>query len=231
MEFTGFRPKGLDLLMENRMHNSKDFYDANKEQIKALALEPFYALIERMTPTMRLIDPLFMTTPQRMLSRVRRDTRFTRDTTLYRSNLWLTFSRRKDDFAGRPCYYFEIAPESWSYGCGYYQAPPAEMRIARDMMLAENKIFTDAYHALAATTRFSLYGDSYKRPKFPDAPAAYQDWLNRKNIGVMAEFTDHAPLFDGSFVDNMLSDMQGIAPLYHLLCAIKDRARDAEETQ
>ena len=29
-----------------------------------------------------------------------------------------------------------------------------------------------------------LAGEMYKRPKFPDAKPEYQDWLNRKEIGV-----------------------------------------------
>ena len=75
MEFTGFNPQGLDLLIENRMMNSLEFYEEHKAQIKRLAIEPFYALCERMRDEMLLIDPLFVTVPSRMVSRVRRDTR------------------------------------------------------------------------------------------------------------------------------------------------------------
>ena len=63
MEFTGFCPQGLDLLIENRMMDSPDFYEAHKADIKRLAIEPFYALCERMREDMLLIDPLFVTTP------------------------------------------------------------------------------------------------------------------------------------------------------------------------
>ena len=63
MEFTGFNPQGLDLLIENRMMNSLEFYEEHKAQIKRLAIEPFYALCERMRDEMLLIDPLFVTVP------------------------------------------------------------------------------------------------------------------------------------------------------------------------
>ena len=44
-----------------------------------------------MTPEMVKIDPQFVTVPSRMVSRVRRDTRYTKDKTLYRANMWLFF--------------------------------------------------------------------------------------------------------------------------------------------
>ncbi len=226
MDFTGFSPEGLDLLIENRMQNSKAFYEESKPKIKHLVQEPFYALIAEMAPTMLEIDSSFVIQPHRMLSRVRRDTRYTKDKSLYRDHMWITFGRMKGAFAARPCYYFEIAPTYWAYGCGYYQAPPQEMQYARELMLAEDKRFLEAFHCVQPP--FSLYGDSYKRPRFPDAPAIYQPWLNRKNLGVMAEFTDHSSVLDGTFVKKMLSDMKQIAPLYHFLCTIKENTTAQE---
>lgn len=229
MEFTGFRPEGMDLLIENRLMNSKEFYEAHKPQIKQLVFEPFYALIARMASEMCKIDPLFVVEPHRMVSRVRRDTRYTHDKSLYRDHVWLTFGRMKGDrFSARPAYYFEITPEYWGYGCGYYQAPPAEMQIIRELVLAEDRLFLDAFRAVNKCRKFTLYGERYKRVKYPDAPAKYQPWLQSKNIGVSCESQDFDALWDGSFVEGMLADLRAIAPLYRLFCAVKERAQGAE---
>lgn len=229
MVFTGFRPEGLDLLIENRLHNSKDYYEKHKSQIKEWVSEPFCALIECMAPTMRKIDPLFMVEPRRMLSRVRRDTRYTRDKALYRDHVWITFGRaRQERFAERPVYYFEITPEYYGYGCGYYQASSSEMQLAREMILREDKLFLEAYHAVKRQTNFVLYGEVYKRPRYPDAPQEYQPWLNRKNLGLSCDSRDFKTLFDGSFVEGMLREFESIAPFYRFLCAVKDRARTLE---
>lgn len=233
MEFTGFRPEGLDLLIENRLMNSKEFYEAHKPQIKTLVQEPFYALIARMEPAMRAIDPLFVIEPRRMLSRVRRDTRYTHDKSLYRDHAWITFGRMKGPFATRPVYYFEITPEYWGYGCGYYQAPPGEMQMIRELILAADRLFLNAFAAVSHNSKFALYGDTYKRLKYPDAPAQYQPWLQRKNLGVSMESRDFTPLWNGSFVEETLTDMQALAPLYQLFCTVKERAQktDAETTR
>ena len=93
MAFTGFPAAGIDLLQLNRLQNSREFYESHKEEIKRLAIQPFHELIAEMTPAMLEIDPLFVVTPSRMVSRVRRDTRYTKDKTLYRANMWMFFRR------------------------------------------------------------------------------------------------------------------------------------------
>lgn len=230
LAFSGFRPEGLDLLIQNRLMDSKPFYDAHKAEIKTLLQEPMAALIEEMSGAMREIDPLFVLVPSKMISRVRRDTRYTRDKTLYRDHMWCTFGRPKGEHDSRPCYYFEIMPESWGYGSGYYKATPGELAVMREMILREDKRFLEALAAVEASPRFSLYGEEFKRPKCPDAKARYQPWLNKKNIGLSYSRYDFGPLFAGSFVEDMLRDLRAIAPFYHFLCAVHAAAegRDAK---
>ena len=79
MAFHGFSAEGVDLLQLNRLQNSKEFYDAHKDEIKRLSIRPFHELIAEMTPEMVKIDPQFVTVPSRMVSRVRRDPRYTKD--------------------------------------------------------------------------------------------------------------------------------------------------------
>ena len=71
MAFHGFSAEGVDLLQLNRLQNSKEFYDAHKDEIKRLSIRPFHELIAEMTPEMVKIDPQFVTVPSRMVSRVR----------------------------------------------------------------------------------------------------------------------------------------------------------------
>ena len=52
MAFHGFSAEGVDLLQLNRLQNSKEFYDAHKDEIKRLSIRPFHELIAEMTPEM-----------------------------------------------------------------------------------------------------------------------------------------------------------------------------------
>lgn len=229
MAFTGFHAAGIDLLQLNRLQNSKEFYQAHKDEIKRLAIQPYYELIEEMTPTMLEIDPLFVVTPARMVSRVRRDTRYTKDKTLYRANLWLFFRRPRKERESVPSYYFELHPEYWSYGC-WGSCERGEMEALRGMILREDKRFLEAFDAVRACPQVALGGEMYKRPKYPDAKPAYQPWLNRKEIGVgFTEYGDFAPVLDGSFVAPMLDTMRRLAPFYQLLLAAKESAAAPEQ--
>ena len=40
MAFHGFSAEGVDLLQLNRLQNSKEFYDAHKDEIKRLSIRP-----------------------------------------------------------------------------------------------------------------------------------------------------------------------------------------------
>ena len=224
MSFTGFSAEGIDLLQLNRLQNSKEFYEAHKDEIKRLVITPFHELIEALTPMMVEIDPLFVVTPSRMVSRVRRDTRYTKDKTLYRANMWMFFRRPRRQHESVPCYYFEIHPEFWGFGC-WGSWDRGEMEALRQMILAEDKLFLEAYQAVQSCPEVTLAGEMYKRPKFPDAKPEYQTWLNRKEIGVdFREYNDFAPLLDGSFLPAMADTMRRLAPFYRFLLAAKERA-------
>ena len=127
MEFTGFCPQGLDLLLENRLRDNKAFYEENKPALRQTVIEPFYALIEQLGPAMLRLDPQLIVEPKKCLARLRRDTRFTRDKTMYRDHVWCVFVRDKSGWSSKPCFYFSLNQEDFSYGAGYYQTPPPVM--------------------------------------------------------------------------------------------------------
>ncbi|MBS5149887.1 MAG: DUF2461 family protein [Butyricicoccus pullicaecorum] len=225
MEFTGFCPQGLDLLVENQMMNSPVFYEEHKAQIKELAIRPFYDLCESVKTDMLAIDPAFVVIPSRMISRVRRDTRYTKDKTLYRSNLWIYFRRPRAQFEDVPFYYMEIGPEFWRYGCwgGFGRG---EMEQARHLIVKEDIRFQAAYKAVQEIEGMELAGALYKRPKCPQAAAQYQPWLNRKQLGVdFTETEDFSPAFDGSFVPEMIERFHRLKPFYDFLCTIREQAK------
>ena len=81
MAFHGFFRRRRGSSATESPANSKKIYDdAHKDEIKRkLSIRPFHELIAEMTPEMVKIDPQFVTVLSRMVSRVRRDTRYTKD--------------------------------------------------------------------------------------------------------------------------------------------------------
>lgn len=225
MIFNKFTPQMLDFLAENHLRNSKVWYEDHKDVYRKLVVQPYYELAEIMAPTMLQIDPLFVTIPSKTLSRVRRDTRFTKNKDLYRDHAWLVFRHPRQRLGSSLSFYFEIEQDSWGYGVGYYDIPSAVREEYRQMILHHDSHYLKARQALEQMPDFVLYGDCYKRSPFPAAPEADQSWLNRKNIGVSWTSEDFTALFDGTFYDIMINNIQRITPFYFFLRTAEERVR------
>ena len=96
-------------------------------------------------------------------------------------------------------------------------------------LLHEDVFFQRAFDAVQRGD-FVLEGEQYKRPKYPDAPKQYQDWLNRKQLGVSFCSVDFELLFAGGFYDKMIKDIQQIKPFYDFLQKAEERAEAKRST-
>lgn len=94
-DFKGITQDTLFLMQLNRFNDSKAFYEDNKEKIKANMTVPMRQIAASLSDMMLDIDPFMNTIPTKMVSRVRRDTRYTHDKHLYRENMWIMFMRPK----------------------------------------------------------------------------------------------------------------------------------------
>jgi uncharacterized protein (DUF2461 family) len=67
--------------------------------------------------------------------RIHRDARRVRDGRPYKENLWFSMERAHDeDWTAEPGFFFEISPEGYSYGMGFFMAPAAMMKKFRDRL-------------------------------------------------------------------------------------------------
>ena len=144
-----FSQRTLEFLVENRLQNSKAWFDEHKEEYRLLVLEPMIQLTAALGPTVLDIDPQLIVDPRqgRSISRVRRDNRFTRDKSLYREVMWCVFLRDKKLWEGPPAFYFEIRPDRFDFGCGYYQAGANTMAAIREMILRNDPVYLEARKA------------------------------------------------------------------------------------
>lgn len=220
-----FSPQTLDFLVENRLHDSRDWFKEHKEDYKKLVIAPFIELVEALTPTMLAIDPLFITEPRvdRTISRVNRDTRFSKDKSLYRENMWCIFIRDKKLYHGLPAFYVDISPEGFSYGCGYYQADTETVSAMRQLVLEKDKRFKAADKALRGQELFHLEGDVYKRPHYPDHTPAERNWLERRSLSVNAYSKDFPLLFSKDFAGTLKEQLPLLTPIYSFFLACEER--------
>jgi uncharacterized protein (TIGR02453 family) len=74
-------------------HNQKTWMDANRERYQESVLRPFRRLLDAMAPAVLALDSRFDTAARggRNFSRINRDTRFAKDKTPYRAQMYLKF--------------------------------------------------------------------------------------------------------------------------------------------
>lgn len=216
-----FSEKSLDFLCENRLQNSKLWFEEHKPDYTEHVLSPMQELVRTLTPTMLSIDSGFITEPRvdKTISRIYRDTRFSKDKSLYRDNCWFTFMREKKLYMGLPAYWFEINPAGFGYGMGYYQASGTSMESIRKMALSGDKLFKKAWSAYKAQSLFSLEGDLYKKTRHPEQPEELRNFLDRKSVSFNCYSSDFKMLFSDELPDVLKHGYEILKPIYQFLCA------------
>jgi uncharacterized protein (DUF2461 family) len=170
---------------------------------------------------MKEIDEQFITIPSKLISRVRRDTRFTKDKTMYRDNVWLVFLRDKSLMSIAPCYWFGLDQRGSSYGIGYYGAQTGSMANMRDMIINKHPLFLKALKCYESQTQFVIGGEMYKRTKFPDQPENLKTWLDRKNIYFESVQDDFKLAFSKDLPSVLKKSFTELKPIYDFLCMVE----------
>jgi len=119
------------------------------------------------------------------VSRIYRDARRLFGRGPYKDHLWFTLGKGQDRLE-KPTFWFEISPETWSYGLGYYSARPITMLKHRRRIDNKPKPLEKLASDLRSQTEFALEGESYARPKGDPGELLY-DWYNKKTFSLIHE--------------------------------------------
>lgn len=223
MAFTGLPKEMSEFFMQIRFNNNQEFFNENRKAFETHVKKPLYALAQELAPVIEQIDPAVDTRPSKVVSRIRRDTRFSRDKSPYRDHMWLSW-RPPHLSVGRaaaPGLYVGINIDSWEVGCGFYEATPLTMRAFRARVQAAPHAFLSIIQEPEFASRFSLYGEEYKRPKIPEGlPEALIPWFSKKNF-----YVDHTRVMDGLEQQAALAEEAGaylrtLAPFYRFLSTL-----------
>lgn len=127
MSFTGFDPEAFRFLFEIGFNNNTEWFGLNRDRYKKFVQQPMRQLAAELMPTALEIDPNFNTSLNATVSRIRRDTRFTRDKSPYRNHVWIGYRYPKTRISEGCTLWFEITPQGYDYGAGFYSADSAMM--------------------------------------------------------------------------------------------------------
>lgn len=180
--FQGFDPQVVDFLWGIRFNNEKSWFEAHKQEYLDWLYTPMKELTAQVYGALRAeAEELGLNSK---VSRIYRDARRLHGRGPYKDNLWFTVERPHDIWTSEPALWFEVDPEGYSYGLGYWYMPPLTAAKLRARMERDPKELETLVRKLNKRPELVLSGEEYKRPKGTAPTKALESWYNRKGISI-----------------------------------------------
>ncbi len=208
--FQGFTPEAVQFLWGVRLNNNREWFTAHKQEYLDLVDAPLRELSQQLREAMDGEYP--KEGFQQHVCRIYRDARRLHGRGPYKDHLWLVVARPNEDHAGRPAFYFEIAPNYYSYGCGFWEMSPETAAKHRARIDRDPKPLTRIARQIESS-KFTLFGEEYKRAK-GSVGKLLDPWYNRKNVGVSFDDNCEGVLFTPELYDDILDGFRFLMPFY-----------------
>lgn len=215
--FQGFDPRVTDFLWGIRFNNEKSWFEAHKQEYLDYLYTPMKALNRQVYEAMQADFEELGLTPK--VSRIYRDARRLHGRGPYKDHLWCAIERPRGPFEGGLTFWFELSPEGYSYGLGYWDMPPLTAAKLRARLDRDPKAFEKLARTLKNRPDLQLKGEAYKRPKGQAPSKLLEEWYNLKNFSISREGPYEDKLFGPGLADEILEAYRFLLPFcrYFLL--------------
>ena len=229
--FYGFGKETIHFFLDLRFHNDRAFMEENRERYYRDVRTPFYAFINEMAPVMRSIDADMEVRPVKCLSRINRDTRFSKDKSPYRDHLWVAFRQAAMDKDGQPFYWFELSPEHVSWGLGIWNENRPLMEALRRRMLARPEDFLRILSVIKEQG-FVMGGREWKKLPIPEElPGELIPLYRKREVFLERADVPMESAFQSDICSRVNRDYQALAPLYRIFRGCVEEAMNQLDEQ
>ena len=186
----GFSAKTFRLLESLRDNNTREWFHANKAEIKEHCQDPFAFLL--VCVTQELSDhSIRLSGGKQSMFRLNRDVRFAKDKSPYNHHIsgTLTRSGLKNEQGG--LVYLRVDPSGGRMGAGYYSLTAKRMGPIRDRILTEPDAF------MAIVERLAAQGLEFSREdSLTNMPRGYSEYAEHQLAWAlrMKHFIVHRPM-------------------------------------
>jgi len=210
--FNGFSQSTIDFMWNLRFNNNRLWFEEHKDEFIRVFQDPMKALgrevFERISSDFEEHGFLFK------VSRIYKDARRVKGGDPYRTNLWFSIEKPSEEWTSTPVFWFELAPENWSYGLGYYSALAKTMAKHRARIDKNPKKFHKLVAPLDNQDEFILDGPEYSRKKEAPTPDL-EAWYNKKTFALIHDQPITEELFSRDLVERIIKGYTLLMPLYN----------------
>ena len=209
--FQGFSPETIEFMWGIRFNNEKTWFEAHKQIYLDTLYNPMkelcdqvYAVLNQEYPQYGLIHKV---------SRIYRDARRLHGRGPYKDHLWCSVEKPNDNFSAQPVLWFELTPDGWSYGMGYYAARALTMEKHRARIDRDPKPMKKLVRLLNQQSEFVLEGPAYKKEK-PTPDRLLTEWYNKKSFTLSHDEELTEAIYQPELVDRLVEGYRFLMPFY-----------------
>ena len=155
------------------------------------------------------------------MSRIYRDARRLHGQGPYKDHLWFCIRTGDEDWTGRPTFYFEIAPDYYSYGMGFWSPKASLMEAYRKGIDEKPEELARLVRRFNRQEHFVLAGPEYARSR-GEVSALLRPWYQKKSVNLQHELPPDERIFSPELARDMIEGFEELMPFYKYfdrLCA------------
>ena len=210
--FTGFTDETVDFMWGIRFNNERSWFEAHKQTYLTQFYQPMkeladeiYAFLQERRPDYGLI---------RKVTRIYRDARRLHGRGPYKESLWFSVEQPTEQWTAHPTFWFELMPEGWTYGMGYYMPKPVTMAKLRARIDRDPKTMMDLTARLARQKEFVLETEDYKKPRSAAPAPELEPWYQMKSFVICHNDKLTDELFNREVVAHLQKGYEFLLPYY-----------------
>ena len=227
--FQGFSQETVDFMWGIRFNNERNWFEAHKDVYLRSFQTPMRELGAQVQE--RLLEKFPKSGLNLKVSRIYRDARRLFGRGPYKDHLWLSLFRWDGGEDGaRPVLWFELAPDGWSYGMGFWCAKPVVMEKHRARMDRDYKPLLKLANRLEKQEEFVLEGPEYSRAKAAPHPRL-ASWYNKKSLSVGHEEPLSDLIYAPELADRLVEGFTFLMPYYDYFSTLWADPDPRRETQ
>jgi ribosomal protein S18 acetylase RimI-like enzyme len=129
-----------------------------------------------------------------------------------------------EESSGILTFWFDLNPDGWSYGLGYYAASATTMEKLRARIDDNPQEFEKLIDLLGRQNEFQLDGPAYVRQKPAPTPKT-QEWYNKKSFSLIHFGQISNELFSRNLADRLVGGYRFLMPFYDYFTAVENNSR------
>ena len=133
---------------------------------------------------------------------------------VYKDHLWWCIRTGDKDWTGRPTFWFELGPDYYSFGLGFWSPAAALMETYRKQIDAHPEELSKLVRQFNRQSVFTLDGPEYARSKGQTSDLL-RSWYQKKSLSLRWEGPLDERIFTSALAEDIIAGFKTLIPFYH----------------